>query len=235
MSDKKDRLKEVYDYLRSNYPVHTQIDLAKELKITRQALSSAMNGNVSYLTTNLFQKICGAYPGVFNLDYLLTGEGNLLANKNEPTQVNSHQSESTHINQQQSAPIDADFYRQQLLARDAHIADIMHQLDNMNALVLDYGSKITELNELIADLREQNGSLNAHIEHYKRMVGEEKGRVEEYKNHLDDVRISNVGLQNQIDQQKVRISQLEAELKARRENPLYDYPHPLGVADERDK
>ena len=37
-----------------------------------------MNGNVAYLTDNLFVKICAAFPGVFNIDYLLTGEGELL-------------------------------------------------------------------------------------------------------------------------------------------------------------
>jgi hypothetical protein len=37
-----------------------------------------MNGNNKYLTDKLFTKICEAYPGVFNIDYLLNGEGGLL-------------------------------------------------------------------------------------------------------------------------------------------------------------
>ena len=37
-----------------------------------------MNGKEAYLTQNLFQKICASFPGVFNLNYLLTGEGELL-------------------------------------------------------------------------------------------------------------------------------------------------------------
>ena len=79
MISKQERLKEVYNHLRSYFGIHTQIDFAEAIHITRPALSSAMNGNEAYLTKNLFQKICAAYPGVFNLDYLLTGEGNLLA------------------------------------------------------------------------------------------------------------------------------------------------------------
>ena len=78
MTTKQQRLKEVYDHLRAHYGVHTQIDFAEAIRITRPALSSAMNGNEAYLTKNLFQKICATYPGVFNLDYLLTGEGTLL-------------------------------------------------------------------------------------------------------------------------------------------------------------
>lgn len=38
-----------------------------------------MNGVDSYLTDKLFKNICEAYPGIFNLDYLLTGEGSLLS------------------------------------------------------------------------------------------------------------------------------------------------------------
>ena len=78
MKTKQDILKEVYDYLRANHGLHTQTDFAAALHITRPVLSSAMNGNEAYLTKNLFQKICAAYPGIFNLDYLLTGRGELL-------------------------------------------------------------------------------------------------------------------------------------------------------------
>ena len=219
------------DELKRRQIVKTQKELAQKMGVSEDTVTRILKDRTE-VTEDAISKLQTASGCIFNLQWL-RGEDpyHMLISDLLDDPDFGKSADEPH----ESAPIDADFYRQQLLARDAHIADIMHQLDNMNALVLDYGSKITELNELIADLREQNGSLNAHIEHYKRMVGEEKDRVEEYKNHLDDVRISNVGLQNQIDQQKVRISQLEAELKARRENPLYDYPHPLGVADERDK
>lgn len=80
MTSKQDRLKQVYEHLRANFGIHTQIDFANAIRITRPALSSAMNGNDAYLTKNLFQKICAAFPNVFNLDYLLTGNGQLLIN-----------------------------------------------------------------------------------------------------------------------------------------------------------
>ena len=43
-------------------------------------MSAAMNGKDEYLTDDLFENICEVYP-VFNLDYLLTGEGELLNGK----------------------------------------------------------------------------------------------------------------------------------------------------------
>ena len=83
MTTKQERLHEVYNHLRSYFGIHTQIDFAEAIRITRPALSSAMNGNEAYLTKNLFQKICAAFPGVFDLDYLLTGKGSLLTVEEE--------------------------------------------------------------------------------------------------------------------------------------------------------
>lgn len=75
---RKDRLKEVYEYVRSHFPIHTQVDFAEALKYNRAYISSAMHGNEKNLTDKLFRNICEAFPGVFNIDYLLTGNGDLL-------------------------------------------------------------------------------------------------------------------------------------------------------------
>ena len=72
------RLNEVYRYLYANKGVVSQTLFASQIGVQRSALSAAMNGNKLYLTKNLFMKICAAFPGVFDLDYLLTGEGSLL-------------------------------------------------------------------------------------------------------------------------------------------------------------
>ena len=80
---KQERFKEAYEYVRYHNGVHTQSALADILNMTRPAISAAMNGNEAYLTDNLFKRICAAFQGVFNLDYLLTGEGELLANSEQ--------------------------------------------------------------------------------------------------------------------------------------------------------
>ena len=100
---KQERLREVYEHLRQHFGVHTQIDFAKVLGLTRPAISSAMNGNEAYLTDNLFKRICAAYQGVFNLDYLLTGNGQLLTIQEE---VKSEQIEKESNPQQPSSYID---------------------------------------------------------------------------------------------------------------------------------
>lgn len=78
-----DRLKEVYEYVRTQFPIHTQSDFAEWLKYNRAYVSSAMHGNEKNLTDKLFTNICETFPGVFNLDYLLTGKGSLLADTEE--------------------------------------------------------------------------------------------------------------------------------------------------------
>lgn len=89
MAGRHERLKEAYDYLRYQHGIHTQMDMANALQVTRSSFSAAINGNDKYLTKSLFMKICAAFPGVFNLDYLLNGTGTLLAQqeKAEPTPV----------------------------------------------------------------------------------------------------------------------------------------------------
>jgi hypothetical protein len=59
------------------------MEMANALQITRSSFSAAMNGNEKYLTKSLFMKICAAFPGVFNLDYLLNCTGTLLAQQKE--------------------------------------------------------------------------------------------------------------------------------------------------------
>ena len=78
MELKKERLQEVFEHLRRFHGIFYQKDLADVIGIKRTSLCLAMNGNEAYLTENLFRRICKAYPGVFDINYLLNGEGTLL-------------------------------------------------------------------------------------------------------------------------------------------------------------
>ena len=78
MLDRKERLNEVYEHLHNHFGVHKKQDFADIIGYARAYISSALNGNERYLTDKLFISICEKYKGVFNLEYLLTGEGELL-------------------------------------------------------------------------------------------------------------------------------------------------------------
>ena len=83
MNERQKRLKEVYEHLRKFYGIHTQSDFANALRKSRNAITLALNGDEKYLTDKLFTTICETYKGVFDLDYLLTGKGTLLEDKEE--------------------------------------------------------------------------------------------------------------------------------------------------------
>jgi MoxR-like ATPase len=81
MNERQKRLIEVYDYVRQHFGIHTKQGVAEALNYGRTSMSAALNGNEGYLTDSLFKSICAAFPGTFNLDYLLTGEGSLLVDE----------------------------------------------------------------------------------------------------------------------------------------------------------
>lgn len=143
MTTKQDRLLEVYNYVRGNYSVHTKTDFAISLQITRPALSAAMNGNDSYLTKNLFQKICAAYPGVFNLDYLLTGNGSLLAEEvvhdDGTLRITETIDPSSLVNAALAAKDETiAAIRQQLDAKDQLIASLRQQIELLKSGKIDH-------------------------------------------------------------------------------------------------
>ena len=143
------RLDEVYKHLFAHFGITSQKHLAEVLKVQRTGLSSAFNGNVTNLTDNLFKKICAAFPGVFNLDYLLTGNGQLLTIQEE---VKSEQIEKESNLQQPSSYIDkliASLEKQvkdkddqladkdriiKLLEQKIEILEAMQHLDSTNPL-----------------------------------------------------------------------------------------------------
>jgi hypothetical protein len=145
MSNKQKRLQEVYEYLRRWYDIHTQTDLANSLRYSRNAISLALNGNEKYLTDKLFQNICEVFPDVFNLDYLLTGNGELLLEHQEPEQ-------------QTSEPIDHSSLVNALLAsKDETIAS--HQ-----RTIAALEQQISTDQQLITSLRQQIEYLKTHTQ-----------------------------------------------------------------------
>ena len=143
MIDKQKRLHEVYEHLRMSYGVHTQIDLAKALHYSRNAITLALNGNEKYLTENLFRSVCAAYPGVFNLDYLLTGNGSLLAEEvvhdDGTLRITETIDPSSLVNAALAAKDETiAAIRQQLEAKDQLIASLRQQIELLKSGKIDH-------------------------------------------------------------------------------------------------
>ena len=138
MLDRQKRLNEVYEHLHNNFGIHTKGEFADIVKYNRAYISSALNGNEKYLTDNLFTNICEAFPNVFNLDYLLSGEGELLA---------PHPEDSTPVAAEDVTP--APFIP---TWADAFFDIMSQQIKQNEALNRELRATIAEVNSLKSDL-----------------------------------------------------------------------------------
>ena len=142
MNTRKERLDEVYEYLRANYGIHSKTDFALALGVRRPGVYSAMNGDDRYLTDSFFKKICATWQGVFNLQYLLSGEGFLL--------------ESTTSEQPARVGIDgSSLINAALAAKDETIAALMRELKGKDEFIAVLRQQVEGKDQLIASLTAQ--------------------------------------------------------------------------------
>lgn len=80
--NKNERLMEAYKYLRSTGYIHTQKQLAEKMSATEGNVSKALKGDAKVLTDNFIVRFCQSFPGIFNMDWLLNGDGDMLMNHN---------------------------------------------------------------------------------------------------------------------------------------------------------
>lgn len=154
MISREKRLHEVFEHLRKFFGIHTQTDFAVALKYSRVYISSALNGNEKNLTDKLFENICEAYPGVFDLHYLLTGEGSLLTTEEE---VHNEEYEKLYNPQ----PIDQSSLVNALLAAKdetidslkSRIADLQRTISDKETIIREKDARILSLERQLAAAR----------------------------------------------------------------------------------
>lgn len=135
-----ERLNEVYKHLFANFGIKSKKEMADYMKIQRTGLSAALNGAAANLTDNLFKKICLAWPGVFNLDYLLTGDGRLLLD--EPQFV-SEEHPSSFIPSWADAFLD--ILAKQVKENEALNRELRQSIERANALCANLETLISKL------------------------------------------------------------------------------------------
>ena len=137
--------------MRKYYGIHTKTGFAEALHYGRTSMSAAMNGDEKYLTDSLFKNICEAYKGVFDLNYLLTGEGSLLTIEEE---VHNEEYEKLYNPQ----PIDQSSLVNALLASKdetidslkSRIADLQRTIADKEEIIKARDARILELERRIA-------------------------------------------------------------------------------------
>ena len=73
-----ERFRIAYDYLLKTGMIHKKTQLAEVIGYSRSVVSNAYNGKDDFVTPAFLQKLCVAFPGIFNYEWLLTGEGDML-------------------------------------------------------------------------------------------------------------------------------------------------------------
>lgn len=172
MLERQKRLNEVYEHLHNHFGVHTKGEFADIIKYARAYISSAMNGNERYLTDKLFTNICEAYPGVFNLDYLLTGNGTLLTADEE---IKS--SEIKQMNNASANTIDPSSQANAIIAAYIEaVSQLKERIKEKDATIAEKDERISELKAHNRDLRQQlNKYENSDIDRYPFPIGAADG------------------------------------------------------------
>jgi len=157
------RLHEVFAHVRKHYDIHTQDDFAQYIGYGRTSISAAMNGNEKYLSANLFRSICDKFPGIFNLDYLLTGEGELLKVEEHLAKV-AHDDRSTTI---EPAPP----------ATPAPTAEVPAEVQALMDRALSISRRNEEIVERLVSATSQNRQTEIAIENAARHFKESQQQV----------------------------------------------------------
>lgn len=76
--NKSDNIKTAFEYLRSIGLVHTQKDLSLQMKASEGNISKALKGDPKILTDKFIKRFNNAFGDIFNLNWLLEGEGEML-------------------------------------------------------------------------------------------------------------------------------------------------------------
>jgi len=75
MKSNSEILNELFTYLVGNKYIKTQKDLANHVSADVTTISQAMGGNERYATKSLLNRVNNAFGGIFNTDYINTGDG----------------------------------------------------------------------------------------------------------------------------------------------------------------
>lgn len=73
-----ERFRAAYEHLRSCGLVHNNKDLAKVLEMDTADMSKCMNGKNNRPSTGTLKKLYDAYKGMFNIEWLVNGKGEML-------------------------------------------------------------------------------------------------------------------------------------------------------------
>ena len=201
------------EYLYSEKLVASQQELATKIGISPSAFSRIKSG-VNTVSDDTIRKMNDAFGNIFNMAYFRDKSRFLLAKQSKDLGMyhgngQLNQFESTNINPQQPAQIDADLYHKALDMNAQVISDLRKDLEFFKSLVLDKDTTIQDNAEQIISLQSRLSAATNELEHTKNTLAAVR------KNFNDKV---------------AEVDRLKVELEKQRD-PLAHYPFRPGVAD----
>lgn len=138
-------LEKAYLFIRSQGKVHTKTDLATIMDANRPSVSRALNGDPSYLTESFLIRFNAAFGNIFNMAYLMKGEGEMLAVSESGNNIvqgdNNH-----HFNQSVSASTDSE-----VSSLKKEIESYKDKIKMLEKMVEDKDKEIDFLRQLITN------------------------------------------------------------------------------------
>ena len=97
MSTKKDRIVTAFDVVKHRGLAFRQQDIAERMGASRPNVSAALNGDEKFLTDKFLRRFNAAFGNIFREEWLLTGEGSMLTEKDEVFVVEGNRAHYTYL------------------------------------------------------------------------------------------------------------------------------------------
>lgn len=89
MTMKSERIDQVYRHLMKINAISSKKDIAKKMDAAYTNVSRALNGDEKYLTDSFTERLNKSFGGLFNVEWITDGKGDMLRNPEPPnTQLN---------------------------------------------------------------------------------------------------------------------------------------------------
>lgn len=99
IENRVNRMITAYEYLRSIGRAHKQQDIAEKMNTDKANVSRAMKGDKKYLTDRFLHRFNNAFDNTFNLDWLITGVGEMLNTKERELEIEDNIAENGDYNE----------------------------------------------------------------------------------------------------------------------------------------
>lgn len=140
--NKKERFEAAFNYLRANKIAKSQKAIAVAMEASESNVSVALKyGDPRVLTDQFLMRFVKAFPNIFSLDWLLTGEGDMLLDYAKVTPV--HGIDNTTL------------LNVTISAKDETIEALKREIQTKDDLIESLRAQIEEKNDHITTLKER--------------------------------------------------------------------------------